>query len=143
MKIRQDIADLLTAGMHVRDVAAHLHVDRRAVAATRDALGLPVHRAIRRSTPLAEAFAARTEPTDDGHLLWTGARVGNAPGITINGRQTTARPFAFRLGYDRDPVGYVRPGCGLSECVRPDHMEDQPMREKTRTTYTAIFGGAA
>ena len=51
--------------------------------------------------------------------------------------------MAFTLHTGREPIGHVMPGCGLQACVRGDHVEDQPMRKKTRDAYTAIFGGAA
>ena len=47
------------------------------------------------------------------------------------------------MGHQRQPIGYVRPGCGYPHCVAPDHVEDQQMRDQLKTQMTAIFGGAA
>lgn len=139
MKIRADIAAMLRNGMTDKDIAAQAHVSHRKVAAARADLGLSKHRGIRKAAKAVEAFRARTQPTADGHLNWTGTRLATTPSVYVNGRQTSARRLAFQLRYDREPVGRALPGCGYEQCVHPDHIEDQPMREQ----YAAIFREAA
>jgi len=100
---------------------------------------IPRRPAGRQALTPAQAFDAHTTATADGHLDWTGTRLATTPSVYVNGRQTTARRLAFQLRYGRDPIGRALPGCGYDQCVHPDHIEDQPMRQQ----YAAIFGEVA
>lgn len=85
------------------------------------------------SATLEEKFRARTVPVDGGHLMWTGSEE-----IRWNGRLLQASRVAFELRTGRKPVGYVRPDCGMHGCAAPDHVDDQPGRERTRAQLQAV-----
>ncbi|MFF2852617.1 hypothetical protein ACFVT5_40950 [Streptomyces sp. NPDC058001] len=136
MKIPAGVEAMLREGRTNQDIAARAHTSHRKVAQHRADLGLPKCQGAPPASTAAEAFAARTRPTPDGHLDWTGTFLASVPSLHVEGRQTSARRLAFRLRYGREPVGNVLPGCGYSACVHPDHIEDKPMRQQ----YAAIFG---
>jgi len=85
---------------------------------------------------LAERWQADTEPTHDGHLIWT-SRQRYVP---WNNRQYSPRNIAFALRTGRLPEGRVGPECGQRGCVKPDHVEDAPGRYRTRLAYRAVRG---
>ncbi|KUF18420.1 hypothetical protein [Streptomyces silvensis] len=151
MNIRPDIAELLRAGLSDRAIAARLGVDAtKTVAPARRALGLPTARSGRKPAATPEAlFWQRVQPTDGGHLIWTGSRCrasgaqGGCPTLRYGGRQYSAWRIAFRLRYGRAPEGKVALVCGVDGCVAPDHTEDRRIRERTSATFDAIFGGAS
>jgi hypothetical protein len=138
MNTRAAIVELLRAGHSDRAIARQVHVRNTHVGEIRAQLGLPAHKA--GPTPAGsyeDLFWRHAQPTDDGHWIWPNAtanvRIGH------EGPKQTASRIAFRIRYQREPVGQVRPGCGRRGCVHPGHVEDQPMREQ----YAAIFGAAA
>lgn len=137
---REDIERLLRAGGSNKGIARQLHTDTRRVAKIRAELGLdPI-----RTLSFAEKWAAATEPTADGHVRWTGRlRDGVTPSLVHHGRDYSARRAGFEELHGRDAVGMVLPGCGRDDCVRPEHLEDRPMREQLATQFTAIFGAAS
>lgn len=146
MTIRPDIAEMLRARIPESHIAKQLHVRRKTVADTRKALGLPAPKRGHRpyEATVEDAYRARALPVDDGHLQWTGSFGGDSvPVVNHSSKRVTAYKVAFRLRHGRDPVGAVRPTCGMRGCVSGDHLEDQPMREKNRTAYAAIFGEAS
>ncbi|MGW6454999.1 hypothetical protein ACWF94_03590 [Streptomyces sp. NPDC055078] len=123
-------------------LAARLGVDPTTAARARTALGIPRARGGTRPATAEAVFHARTRRVRGGHLAWTGHRNAHGvPLIRIAGICRSAYRVAFRLRHGRDPVGKVRPGCGRPGCVAPDHLEDRPMRERTKALYAAIFGG--
>ncbi|MCP3758190.1 WhiB family transcriptional regulator [Streptomyces sp. TBY4] len=100
----------------------------RLVTEMRRKMGLPVV-ADPQKTPLKpltlqERFDRRTQPGDDGHLLWTGL-----PGLMTAGRTTSGVIVAFELGYGRPPEGQARATCGQARCVAWQHLADRSMRE--------------
>jgi len=138
MSTRNAIEELLRAGYSDRAIARQVHVRTTRVAEIRTQLGLPAHTpGPTGSTTHEDLFWRRAVPTDDGHLLWpystTAARIGS------EGPRQSAYRIAFRIRYQREPVGFVLPGCGVNRCVHPRHVEDQPMRQQ----YAAIFGEVA
>ncbi|MFD7016054.1 hypothetical protein [Streptomyces sp. NPDC059928] len=143
MNIRADVADLLRAGVTQIEIARTLHVAPITVQHTREALGLPAPRkGPRIPSTLEEAFYQRTEEQVGGHRRWLGTRLaanGQASFI-FEGHKMNPFPVAFRIRWGREPVGQVQPGCGVDDCIAPDHVEDRPMREKNRAVYTAVFG---
>jgi hypothetical protein len=145
MKIRADIAELLHAGVPQIQISRQLRCAPLTVQRTREALGLPAPKSGRPSfVSFEDAFRAHTEPTDDGHVRWTGPVHGDdTPTVYAQRGQRSAYRVAFTLHHGREPIGRVTPGCRLQGCVRGDHLEDQPMRERTRQTYAAIFGGGS
>ncbi|WP_225811276.1 hypothetical protein [Streptomyces spinosus] len=139
---RADVVALLQEGHSDKYICRTLRTRPERVARIRAELDLPRYQRTR--VRLEDAWTARTRPTGDGHLAWTGFwREGVHPVIKNQGTEYAARRIAFRLANGRDPEGHVMAGCGWPPCVRPDHVEDQPMREALRTQYTAIFGAEA
>jgi hypothetical protein len=132
MNTRAAIVELLKAGHSDKAIARQLHVHRRKVQAARFDLGLPAHKPGPTPSNPEDVFWRRTQPTDDGHLLWTG------PGRQIRGgsNKISVYQLAFRIRHHRAAVGNVTTGCGQAGCVHPAHVEDQPMRQQ----YAAIFG---
>jgi hypothetical protein len=59
------------------------------------------------------------------------------------GRDYSARRAGFEELHGRDAVGFVFPGCRRDDCVRPEHLEDRPMREQLNAQFAAIFKEAA
>lgn len=120
-----------------RVVAACSGLPLRAVTELRRGLGLrevPDPQGDRR-TPLTpqQRFDRRTEPGDDGHLLWTGY-----PGVQLtDGRTVFGTVLAFTLGYGRAPEGIVRAMCGQDRCVAWQHLADRPMRESLAATASS------
>jgi hypothetical protein len=138
---RADIVALLAEGRSDRYIVKALHTSQPRVARFRAELGIP--RPKRTALPLEEAWKARTQQTDDGHLAWTGGLREGVPVFKHDGEEYSARRLAFRLANGREPEGRVKTGCGWLPCVKPEHVEDQPMRDALRTQYTAIFGAIA
>lgn len=144
MKVRADIAELLRAGHSDHEIARRLHVCERTASQTRRALRLPTHRpGAKPAASAEELFRSRTLPIGGGHLKWTGYRTNaGVPFFRWRKKGVTAYRFAFTLRHGRDPIGYAKPGCGYPQCVAPDHVEDQPMRDQLKTQMASIFGGA-
>ncbi|TFE42478.1 hypothetical protein E3E14_25170 [Streptomyces sp. ICN441] len=146
MKVRADVVAMLREGRHSQaHIMRTLHVSHGVVKAARQYLGLPAPAVgrTRSRESLEEAFAARTEPADGGHLRWTGAKTAaGTPQLGYRGTYLPGYVVAFRLRYGRDPVGRALPGCDMPGCVALDHIEDQPMRERNRRAFAAIFGSA-
>lgn len=144
-KIRVDVAELLYAGLSNKAIARRLRMDTRPIAAARAALRLPKVKAGRHpaAAPI-DLFWQRVQRLEDGHLRWAGYRTTNGtPAVTTGGRVWSARRIAFRAWHGRDPIGYVLPGCGLDECVAPEHSTDRPMREqhaRADALHARIFG---
>jgi hypothetical protein len=145
VNLRPDIVELLRAGCSDREVARRLHADTRIIAATRTTLGLPRHKPGRypASSP-QDFFRKNTRHLADGHMEWTGHRNNcGTPVFFWNDDRYTAGRVAFVMRHGRAPVGMVLPGCGRHRCVAPDHLMDQPMRQRLNSLAAAIFGGAA
>ncbi|MEV0525996.1 hypothetical protein AB0I66_21405 [Streptomyces sp. NPDC050439] len=149
MRIRADVAELLRAGLSDRAIGRELNVDATVtVRATRQALGLPPARPGRKPAATPEdLFWRRTQPVGGGHFIWTGyrttSRSGSVPTLRHGGRVHTAYRIAFRLKHGREPEGHVTVTCDRDGCVAPGHTEDRRIRERTNTTFAAIFGGAS
>lgn len=148
MNIRADVAELLHAGHPNIAIARQLHIDHRTVSEARRHLGMPKAARGRRAAATPEdLFWRRTQPTDDGHLLWTGHRNNNGvPCLRHGGRGLSAYRIAFRIKHGRDPIGHVKSGCGVEGCVHPRCVEDRPTREANRRAdkaFDAIFGTPA
>jgi hypothetical protein len=140
MNTRAAIEELLRAGYGNKVIAQQVHVRRQTVAAMRAELGIPKSTRRYQASSAEDLYWRRTQPVAGGHLAWTGHR--NSTGVpvvrTSDGARTAYR-IAFHIRYQREPVGAVKPGCGMDRCVHPNHVEDQPMRQQ----YTAIFGEVA
>ncbi|MFI8853639.1 hypothetical protein ACIGW3_26085 [Streptomyces sp. NPDC053499] len=142
MKIRDDVAALLREGLSDRRIAKQLHTDHKTVAAARRALGLPRHLPGRNpALSLEEAFWARVERVEGGHLRWLGP-VGNneQPVVSYRGTRNSAYRVAFKIGNKREPKGHCQPGCEYPRCVAPEHSEDEELRTRTRAALHAVMG---
>jgi hypothetical protein len=149
-RIRQDIADLLHAGVPQIRIARQLGIAPATVQRTREALGMPAPRPGRRITyaSLEEAFHTHAaEQAHGGHVLWTGyADPNGTPRVCFRQERIPAPRVAFQLHHGRQPVGKVLPTCGVKGCIAGAHLADGPMREadkKADALYAAIFGGVA
>ncbi|MER6534363.1 hypothetical protein ABT215_11230 [Streptomyces sp900105755] len=136
------IVALLRAGRTNDAIARQLNTDGKRVARIRAREGLPP--AVRRKPTFADKWEANTAPADGGHVRWTGRlRDGVTPSLVYRDRDYSARRAGFEELHGRLAVGMVRPGCGWDGCVRPEHMEDRPMRDRLAGQVAAIFGEAA
>jgi Trp operon repressor len=138
---REQIAAELKAGHSDRHVSRLYGVNTARVARIRAELGLPV--TVVEIVPFEDRWSARTEPTDDGHVRWVGRERGDRPVMRHEGRDRSARRAVFEHLHSREAVGPVLPGCGWRPCVKPEHLEDEPMRQQLATQYEAIFGAAS
>ncbi|WHM36291.1 hypothetical protein [Streptomyces sp. BPTC-684] len=90
---------------------------------------------------LAEAFAARTRPSDDGHREWAAGTTTQGVGrFQYNGVAYTSHQAAFVLRTGRHPVGTVRPVCERPRCCEPEHVDDQATRQRDRAALAAVKG---
>lgn len=138
----EEITALLRAGLSDKGVARQLHTNAKRVSRIRAGLGLPAFE--NRQVSFEERWAANTEPVGDGHMRWTGRlRDGSTPAVLHEGRDVSPRRIVFERLRGRPAVGRVLPGCGFGPCVRPEHLEDQPMRDQLEAQVAAIFGRAA
>ncbi|MFJ2780252.1 hypothetical protein [Kitasatospora sp. NPDC087315] len=89
--------------------------------------------------PSPEAkLAALTQPIVGGHLEWTGPTSDGHPLLKHAGRKWPPVTIAFRTHYGRDPIGTVRPGCGVPHCLAGAHLDDTPTRVAHRAAYAAL-----
>lgn len=75
---------------------------------------------------LRDLWEQRTELAD-GHMKWT----ASTP-VSYRGHTTTPQRLSFQLDRRREPVGIVRPTCGVKGCVLPAHLADQAERNALR-----------
>ena len=147
MKIRDDIAELLRAGVPQIHICHRLHVAPITVQRTREALGLPAPKTCRvLPATLDKAFHRYVRPAEGDHAEWTGPFNNGCPKVTFEGTVYSAYRVAFRVATGRDPEGRALPSCGRDRCVKPGHHEDRVDRarkQRADALYTAIFGGAA
>lgn len=126
------VTELLRAGLSDRAIARELRVDAKTtVRRARIALGVPTARPGKRAAVSVEdAFWLRVQPTEDGHLNWTGHRNRDRlPTVRHSGRNHSAYRVAFRIEHGHEPEGHVTPACGRPGCVAPACMQDRHLRE--------------
>ncbi|MGD6762073.1 hypothetical protein ACOKM5_24370 [Streptomyces sp. BH097] len=143
---RDQLAAMLRDGATNRDAARTLGIDKSTAARYRAALGIgpaPKRPAYNRS-PLTveEKFLTYTRPVDGGHMEWTGRHTSSngTPVFTHRERTYTARSIGFRVAAGRAPEGYVTAECGYEGCVAPDHLADEPGRNRVRAQLGALLG---
>ncbi|CAM5366001.1 MULTISPECIES: hypothetical protein [Streptomyces] len=138
-----DITTRLRAGASNSAIVRELHVDKHRVARLRQAAGLPAHKP--HLPTLEEKWATKTKRVAGGHVRWTGSKGSSAgtPVLAYRGAVVTAASVAFRIRTGRAPVGYVLPECGYHHCVAPEHVEDEPGRQKAREQLRYLMGGTA
>lgn len=141
---REQVLELLHKGMGNQAIGKQLHTDPKRVAVIRREEHIPRTQTPARVLTFAEKWAAATQDTGDGHTVWTGRlRDGVTPSMVHRGRDYSARRAGFEELHGRDAVGFVFPGCRRDDCVRPEHLEDRPMREQLNAQFAAIFKEAA
>jgi hypothetical protein len=140
MSTRAAIEELLRAGYGNKAIARQVHVRHGRIAEIRAELRLPNVHGKRAASSAEDLFWRRTKPLDGGHLAWTG-HVNNTgtPAVRTTDGLRSAYRIAFQIRWGREPVGAVKPGCGIARCVHPRHVDDQQMRDQ----YAAIFAAAA
>jgi hypothetical protein len=84
---------------------------------------------------LQARWAARTTPAPGGHLMWQGAHQ-----VRFHGTIHQPARVAFTIRTGRQPVGKVWSDCGVTGCVAPNHVDDQPGRQRTRQQLRAVQG---
>lgn len=146
----EQIRALVQAGRSNQEIARRLGVHRNTVVNGRRRLGLSRHdlsATKRRVTHLLQptlelTWRIRTQPTSDGHLLWTGAaaRNGEQPFLKFRGESHQAARVAWRLHHGTEPVGLVRVTCGQPLCVRAEHLTDTATRQRHNTALRYILG---
>ncbi|PZG77291.1 hypothetical protein C1I97_36925 [Streptomyces sp. NTH33] len=131
------IAELLRAGATYPQVRAALGGGSpNTIAEIRRAENIPVPDRPRPCRTPEESYALYAEPYAGGHARWTGPWAGRMPQICRpgkHGRKESALRVAFRMRHGRDPDGYVRPGCGVPDCVASGHLTDSTMRNQLRS----------
>lgn len=85
---------------------------------------------------IADVLTLHTQPYGNGHARWTGPTAGREYSLFARGERLNARAEAFRDFYGRDPVGYVRAGCGHSGCIAGAHLTDHTNRTTTPRSTT-------
>ena len=105
MSVRPDIAELLHAGYGNRTIARQLAVPTATVEQARTALNLPkARRGIKPASSPEDLFWRRTQPTNDGHLKWTGNRnTKGTPTIKWGGRNLSAYRVAYQIRHGAEP----------------------------------------
>lgn len=131
---REQIEDALRAGKSNQTIATELHVDRGRVRRIRNDLGLPAFIPTEQTRTPEEKWALYAHPLDDGHIEWTGERVGTAgtPVMRYKDQCLSPSAIAFELRHGQPPQGYVIADCGLKQCIAPDHVLDEPGRLQAR-----------
>ncbi|WP_406262532.1 Trp family transcriptional regulator [Streptomyces chartreusis] len=102
--------------------------------------------AARRRRTIEEAFALHTQPTDGGHLLWTGPRSGRTPDLRADGGKHNPRTVAFRRHHGREPEGNLKRTCEQPDCIAGAHLTDRRIRQAhahADQAYDHIFGPVA
>ncbi|MDT0306166.1 WhiB family transcriptional regulator [Streptomyces sp. DSM 44917] len=118
MRIRADVADLIRAGLPVREIAARAHVSAKTIARARRALQLPpVPTGCAPAPSLRAYMTARTRRTPDGHLIWTGPISERGPRVRYGHREGSARTAWWEITHGRPPHGRPRPACGIPLCL--------------------------
>ncbi|MFJ2717451.1 hypothetical protein [Streptomyces sp. NPDC087437] len=134
------ILQLLEEGRSTAAVARELRADRAAVRRIRNEANLPVPAP--QPLTLQEKWEERTRHLDGGHLQWTGehSHGSSTPVLRHRGKTYTAAGVAFRQRTGRDPVGPVKAECDIPRCVAPDHVEDEPGRQRLREQLRYLRG---
>lgn len=134
------IVQMLRDGHRDADIRRAFNLGTRILPVIRAELGLPPSPGVK-TTPADKLAKFSTEPDEDGHVMWTGRRdKGGQPEIRQADRPVSASRVAFELRTGRAPVGHVRPECGMTGCVAPDHMSDEHERRTVRMLQRAVLG---
>lgn len=118
------IAALLRAGQSISAIVRATGAGRHRVTVIRDGLGIPRHKPGPARQTLAETIEARTDPYDDGHLVWTG-RLRDVDGVPLayyEGVETTAYRLVWLMATGLWPSGPLRVTCDQPSCVAYEHL---------------------
>ncbi|MFH8792251.1 hypothetical protein [Streptomyces sp. NPDC017941] len=137
-----DITAMLRDGHSNRRIASELHVDKHRVARIRTNLDLPQHVRAVQTRSLNQKWADNTQPTDGGHLKWTGEHSKASGTPIMRHKQGFYSPaaLAFEIKHGREPQGYVKAHCGHAHCIAPDHVSDAAGRRQARLEERARRG---
>ncbi|QTU64253.1 hypothetical protein [Streptomyces scabiei] len=127
---RADIVTLLRAGLSNLAIARQLRCDKGRVRRIREESGLPPFVPAERTRTVEDKWRRFALPVDDGHMEWTGERVGPAGSPVMRYKETSYSPtaIAFEMRHGRPPKGYAIADCGRDQCVAPDHVDDEAGR---------------
>ncbi|WP_329622955.1 hypothetical protein OG357_23100 [Streptomyces sp. NBC_01255] len=136
---------MLRSGAANHTIARELGLDKATPARYRAALGMaPVPRSApnRCTLTLDEKFRQFVRVVDGGHMEWVGrhTKSSGTPVFSFAGRTVTARTVAFQLARGGAPEGYVTTECDHEGCVAPEHVEDEPGRNRLRAQLAALTG---
>lgn len=125
------IVAMVLEGKSNHGIHAELGGCRKAIARIRREVGVDT---FSRTVPVAEQLKAKVAPADaDGHQLWTGALTsGGVPRMRVDKADVPVSHVIFEQRTGRQPVGQVRPDCGVKGCVAPGHLLDDTERRAVR-----------
>lgn len=140
---RADIIAMLRDGHSNTRIMRDLRCDKQRVRRIRAELALPAYGPAEQTRTLEEKWASHTQPTDGGHVEWTGERqsTSNTPVMRYKEANYSPAAVAFRIRHGRDAQGYAIADCGLKHCVAPDHVEDEAGRTRIREQLRYVTGG--
>lgn len=75
-------------------------------------------------------WRTNTQPTDDGHLIWTALRHNGTPTLVAGKRRHSAPAYVYTTHHGRPPVGKVTTSCRILGCVEPTHLLDYNDRQE-------------
>lgn len=74
-------------------------------------------------------FIRGRKPLDGGHIGWNGTWNGGQRLLIVGSVRVEVRQFLwFHRGREFRPGMYVRPHCGVAECIKPMHLHMTDMR---------------
>lgn len=140
---RADIIAMLRDGHSNSRIVRELRCDKQRVIRIRTELGLPAFVPVEQTRTLEEKWASFTRPVDGSHLEWLGERqsTSGTPVLRYKDESYSPAAVAFRMRNGREPVGQVFAECGMRHCVAPDHVDDEPGRQRTREQLRYLTGG--
>jgi hypothetical protein len=139
---REQITAALQAGHSIYRITRDLRVDRVRIRAIRDELGMAVYVKPKETSTIEDKWRLYAKPVDGGHMEWTGERgmSSGTPLVSFKERHRSAAAVAFRIRTGRAPQGQAIADCGMKHCVAPDHVEDQPGRQRNREQLRYLQG---
>jgi WhiB family redox-sensing transcriptional regulator len=80
---------------------------------------------------LRHLYEVHTQPTGDGHLLWT----DNRHFINVRGKPYTVHQLAWLAIHGQPSVGHVQRTCDRESCVSEACLADRATRKQTRPRH--------
>lgn len=139
---RTDIITLLQEGHSNTRIMRELRVDVARVRRIRNELGLPAFVPAEQTRTIQDKWKLFARPIDDGHMEWTGERVGDAGSPVMRYKDGSFSPaaIAFEMRHGRPPQGYAIADCGRKRCIAPDHVDDEAGRLAKRQNLRRANG---